>query len=133
MWALTQYEYVPESTDKLYFESANEGHGSSVWPAGDVADFSLSWLNYFLLEDESFCEFLTLPPQSTSQFLTTLECNNTVSFDINNDGVINNDDLIYLVVGLVNENTIVNTSDINFDSYVNIFDLLMLADYLQDM
>ena len=38
MWALTQYEYVPESTDKLYFESANEGHGSSVWPAGDVAD-----------------------------------------------------------------------------------------------
>ena len=133
MWALTQYEYVPESTDKLYFESANEGHGSSVWPAGDVADFSLSWLNYFLLEDESFCEFLTLPPQSTSQFLTTLECNNTVSYDINNDGVINNEDLIYLVVGLVNENTIENTSDINFDSYVNIFDLLMLADYLQDM
>ena len=133
MWALTQYEYVPESTDKLYFESANEGHGSSVWPAGDVADFSLSWLNYFLLEDESFCEFLTLPPQSTSQFLTTLECNNTVSYDINNDGVINNEDLIFLVVGLVNENTIANTSDINFDSYVNIFDLLMLADYLQDM
>ena len=56
-----------------------------------------------------------------------------VSYDINNDGVINNEDLIYLVVGLVNENTIENTSDINFDSYVNIFDLLILADYLQDM
>ena len=41
--------------------------------------------------------------------------------------------LIFLVVGLVNENTIANTSDINFDSYVNIFDLLILADYLQDM
>ena len=31
MWALPQYEYVPETTDKTYFESAGEGHGSSVF------------------------------------------------------------------------------------------------------
>ena len=32
MWALPQYEHVPDDTDKLYFESANEGHASAVVP-----------------------------------------------------------------------------------------------------
>ncbi len=75
MWALPQYHYVPETTDKLYFESAGEGHGSSGFPNGEIADFALAWLKKYLLDDDSYCEFLIEAPQSTSQFLTTLKCN----------------------------------------------------------
>jgi len=133
MWALPQYEYVPETTDKTYFESAGEGHGSSFWPAGDVADFSLAWLNYFLRDDDAYCQFLISPPQSTSQFFTTLGCSSIISYDINNDGLINDEDLISLVISIINENQTINSSDINFDSFEDIFDLLILADYLQVM
>ena len=133
MWALPQYEYVPETTDKTYFESAGEGHGSSVWPFGDVADYSLAWLHYFLLDEESYCDFLIETPQSTSQFFTTLHCANTISYDINNDGQINNEDLITLVISIVNNSQTENSSDLNFDFAVDIFDLLLLSDYLSDM
>ena len=133
MWALPQYEYVPETTDKTYFESAGEGHGSSVFPAGDVADYSLAWLNYFLLDEQSYCDFLTEEPQTTSQFFTTLQCSNTISYDINNDGQINNQDLVTVVLSIVNNSQTENSSDLNFDSSVDIFDLLFLSDYLLDL
>jgi len=133
MWALPQYEYVPETTDKLYFESAGEGHGSSVFPSGDVANFALFWLNYYLLNHQSYCDSLIEVPQSTSQFLSTLECDFIISYDINNDGLVNHQDLIMLVNYVVNDNGIMNTTDINFDSYADIFDILSLSDYLQDM
>ena len=81
MWALPQYHYVPETTDKLYFESAGQGHGSSIFPNGDIADFALAWLKKYLLDDDSYCEFLIEAPQSTSQFLTTLECNSTIEWN----------------------------------------------------
>ena len=133
MWALPQYEYVPETTDKTYFESAGEGHGSSVWPVGDVAGYSLAWLHYFLLDEESYCDFLIETPQSTSQFFTTLQCVNTISYDINNDGQINNEDLITIVISIVNNSQTENSSDLNFDFSVDIFDLFLLSDYLSDM
>jgi len=133
MWALPQYEYVPETTDKTYFESAGEGHGSSVWPVGDVAGYSLAWLHYFLLDEELYCDFLIETPQSTSQFFTTLQCVNTISYDINNDGQINNEDLITIVISIVNNSQTENSSDLNFDFAVDIFDLLLLSDYLSDM
>ena len=133
MWALPQYEYVPETTDKTYFESAGEGHGSSVWPVGDVAGYSLAWLHYFLLDEELYCDFLIETPQSTSQFFTTLQCVNTISYDINNDGQINNEDLITIVISIVNNSQTENSSDLNFDFSVDIFDLFLLSDYLSDM
>ena len=133
MWALPQYEYVPETTDKTYFESAGEGHGSSVWPVGDVAGYSLAWLHYFLLDEELYCDFLIETPQSTSQFFTTLQCVNTISYDINNDGQINNEDLITVVISIVNNSETENSSDLNFDFSVDIFDLFLLSDYLSDM
>ena len=133
MWALPQYEYVPETTDKTYFESAGEGHGSSVWPVGDVAGYSLAWLHYFLLDEELYCDFLIETPQSTSQFFTTLQCVNTISYDINNDGQINNEDLITVVISIVNNSQTENSSDLNFDFSVDIFDLFLLSDYLSDM
>ena len=133
MWALPQYEYVPETTDKTYFESAGEGHGSSVWPVGDIAGYSLAWLHYFLLDEELYCDFLIETPQSTSQFFTTLQCVNTISYDINNDGQINNEDLITVVISIVNNSQTENSSDLNFDFAVDIFDLLLLSDYLSEM
>ena len=36
MWALVQYDYIPETTEKLYFESANQGHSSAVTPSGSL-------------------------------------------------------------------------------------------------
>jgi len=74
MWALPQYEYVPDDTDKLYFESANEGHGSSVVPSGIVGKQALFWLNYFMKNDESYCDSVITQPDGVSSFLTSIIC-----------------------------------------------------------
>ena len=44
----------------------------------------------------------------------------------------NNNDLITVVLSIVNNLQTVNSSDLNFDSNVDIFDLLLLSDYLQN-
>ena len=115
MWALPQYEYVPETTEKLYFESSGEGHGSSVYPSGDVALFALYWLNYYLLEDDSFCDILIEAPESTSEFMTTLSCDFSISYDVNNDGLINSSDLTSLMIYILYESGSLNPLDLNFD------------------
>ena len=74
MWALPQYEHVPDNTDKLYFESANEGHGSSVVPSGIVGKQALFWLNYFMKNDESYCDSVITQPDGVSSFLTSIIC-----------------------------------------------------------
>ena len=73
IWAFPQYDFVPETTDKVYFESIGEGHGSSASPEGELAAYAISWLNYYLLNDSNYCDILLQEPQSTSQFLTTIE------------------------------------------------------------
>ena len=50
--------------------------------------------------------------------------------DINNDGQINNQDLVTVVLSIINNSQTENSSDLNFDSSVDIFDLLFLSDYL---
>ena len=74
MWALPQYEHVPDNTDKLYFESANEGHGSSIVPSGIVGKQALFWLNYFMKNDESYCDSVITQPDGVSSFLTSIIC-----------------------------------------------------------
>ena len=74
MWALPQYEHVPDDTDKLYFESANEGHGSSIVPSGIVGKQALFWLNYFMKNDESYCDSVITQPDGVSSFLTSIIC-----------------------------------------------------------
>ena len=133
MWALPQYEYVPETTEKLYFESSGEGHGSSVYPSGDVALFALYWLNYYLLEDDSFCNILIEAPESTSQFMTTLSCDFSISYDVNNDGLINGSDLTSLMIYILYENGSLNPLDLNFDQSFDILDILLFADYLENL
>ena len=133
MWALPQYEYVPETTEKLYFESSGEGHGSSVYPSGDVALFALYWLNYYLLEDDSFCNILIEAPESTSQFMTTLSCDFSISYDVNNDGLINSSDLTSLMIYILYESGSLNPLDLNFDQSFDILDILIFADYLENL
>ena len=74
MWALPQYEHVPNDTDKLYFESANEGHGSSIVPSGIVGKQALFWLNFFMKNDESYCDSVITQPDGVSSFLTSIIC-----------------------------------------------------------
>ena len=74
MWALPQYEHVPDDTDKLYFESANEGHSSSVVPSGIVGKQAIFWLNYYMNDDESYCDSIVTQPDGVSSFLTSIVC-----------------------------------------------------------
>jgi hypothetical protein len=78
MWALPQYEYVPDDTDKLYFESANEGHGSSYIPSEFVGKQALFWLNYYMKNDTSYCDSITTQPDGVSSFLTTIACEQVI-------------------------------------------------------
>jgi len=59
--------------------------------------------------------------------------NSAVSYDINNDGIINDADFIILLSFIMNDNGLMDSADINFDSAVDIFDLLLLSDFIQNM
>ena len=74
MWALPQYEHVPDDTDKLYFESANEGHSSSVVPSGNVGKQAIYWMKYFMNDDVSYCDSIITQPDGVSSFLTSIVC-----------------------------------------------------------
>jgi len=66
-------------------------------------------------------------------FLPVDEQTDNLPYDINNDGVVNNSDFVMLLSFVIGGNNSVSAADINFDSVVDIFDLLLLSDYLQDM
>ena len=70
-------------------------------------------------------------PEDASQFLTTLECTTLPSYDINGDGSVNNADFLMLVTIVLNES--MSSSDINYDLAVDIFDILTLSDYLEEI
>ena len=55
--------------------------------------------------------------------------NSALTYDINNDGVVNDSDLMILVEFIINGNATTNSIDINFDSKIDIFDLLILSDF----
>jgi len=131
MWGLPQYDYVPETTDKMYFESAGEGHGSSVFPSGGVADFALFWLKYHSSGNEAYCDSLIVDPGSTSEFLTTLNCDITIDYDLNDDGLVDDSDLISLIMSIINDDGLANSGDLNFDQSTDIFDVIIFSDHMQ--
>ncbi|MFL3013624.1 MAG: T9SS type A sorting domain-containing protein [Candidatus Neomarinimicrobiota bacterium] len=72
-----QYHNTPESTTKMLYEIGSGGHSSSESPgasSGSPGKFALHWLNYFIQNDEDYCDSLLIAPENSSQFLTTLEC-----------------------------------------------------------
>ena len=83
------------------------------------------------LDNGTKVDSLILDPGSTSQFFTTIDCNtSTLMFDVNDDGLVDDTDLNYLVISIINENTLDILGDVNFDQNIDIFDLLTLSDYL---
>ena len=124
------YAYTPETTTKMLYEIESGGHGSAAYPYGDVLEKTLFWAKYHLNEDLSYCDSLLLTPSNASQFISTLECGNLPAYDVNGDGEIDQSDLIMLVVSIMNENNITDIGDFNFDQNTDIFDLLILSDYL---
>ena len=60
---------MPETTDKVYFESAGQGHGSSYFPVGEVGDYALYWLNYYL-KDEKGDEIYDLCREKLMAFIS---------------------------------------------------------------
>ena len=56
---------------------------------------------------------------------------NNLLYDINNDGLLNNSDLEMLILLVISADDSFTVADINSDSLTNIFDLLLLSDYLQ--
>jgi len=126
------YENTPESTLKILYEIENGGHGSAEISSGPVQEKVLQWVNYHLLEDLSYCDSLLLTPNNASQFLTTLECETSISYDLNEDGEINSSDLTSLVIFIMYDNQSINPLDINFDFEVDIFDILGFSDFLDN-
>ena len=66
-------------------------------------------------------------------FLTVYEQTDNLPYDINSDGVVNISDFEMLLSFVIVGNDSVSAADINFDSEVDIFDLLLLSDFLQNM
>jgi endonuclease/exonuclease/phosphatase family metal-dependent hydrolase len=54
-------------------------------------------------------------------------------YDLNDDGIINEDDFLILLSFIINDDELIDLADYNFDSLVDISDLLLLSDYLQDI
>jgi len=88
-------------------------------------------VQYLLMGNESFCDSLLLPPDNASQYLITLQCGETVSYDINEDGAIDNADLVELVIAVINSFEI--DFDINNDQITNIFDILIFSSFLENL
>jgi len=125
------YENTPNSTLKMLYEIGDGGHSSAAYPAGEVQEKTLYWAKYHLLEDLSYCDSLLISPNNASQFMTTLQCENNLTYDVNGDGVIDNSDLVLLVVSVLNDNITQNSGDFNYDQNTDIFDILILSDHLQ--
>jgi len=66
-------------------------------------------------------------------FLPVDEQTDNLPYDINNDGVVNIADFEMLLSFVIGGNDSESAADINFDSEVDIFDLLLLSDFLQNM
>ncbi len=51
-------------------------------------------------------------------------------YDLNNDGFFNESDFEFLMLFIINHNELITLVDLNFDSFADIFDLLILSDFL---
>ena len=124
------YANMPESTDKIMFEGANSGHGFAAYPYGEVQDYALNWLRYHVLDDDSACESLLQIPSSASEYLTNLDCEQSLLGDLNSDLVINIQDVV-LAVNLVLTSSGYNSSaDLNLDNIVNVQDIILLINII---
>ena len=123
-----QYMNTPETTIKMLYEVAYGDHGSANPALELVRDKAVNWVKYHLMDSTDLCNQLLHEPDDASQFLTTLECMTLPSYDINDDGTVDNADLVMLVSIIINE--FMSESDLNYDLSVDLYDILILSDYL---
>ncbi len=125
-----QYFNTPESTTKMLYEIAGGGHSSAENPFNNnIQSKTLNWLKFNLMDSTSVCINLLQAPTDASLFLTTLDCVNTIAYDINEDGLVDNADFIMLLTMVVNESQ-TELADINYDLHTDIYDLLLLSDHI---
>ena len=123
------YMNMPESTDKIMFEGAGEGHGFAAYPYGEVQEYALNWLKYQLLEDQASCENLLEIPSTSSEYLINITCLDNISGDINGDQILDILDVV-LMINMVLSNEYSTIADVNEDGVVNILDVILMVNIL---
>ena len=126
---------MPETTDKILIEVANQGHGAAAYPYGEVSEYILLWLEYQVLDNNSVCESLLESPSIASLYLTNIDCNTIIDGDekfivdstkktnpnflVNNDTNIKNENDIFSAFKIVGEfldKSILKPNNISFPS-----------------
>ena len=51
--------------------------------------------------NDSLCDSLLVAPTDASQYFTTLQCGQSINYDLDEDGDIDNADLILLVISVI--------------------------------
>ena len=123
------YANLPDETDKILFEGANSGHGFAELSNQEVADKILAFMNYFILNDDNYCEELQQVPNSASLYLNNIDCEQTASGDINGDSTVNIQDVI-LMINLILSGSFDFYADMNYDSAVDVLDVVQLVNLI---
>ena len=125
------YINMPETTQKIMFEGAGDGHGFSAYPYGEVQEYALNWLKYQALDDMYACESLLEFPTLASQYLTNIECISYINGDINGDSLVNVQDVILTINFILDSEYDVN-ADLNADGSVNVLDVVQIVNIILD-
>tara|TARA_Y100000590_G_C15727021_1_gene1015611 strand:- start:2312 stop:3451 length:1140 start_codon:yes stop_codon:yes gene_type:complete len=125
----TIYEFIPNTTDKILFEVANQGHGAAAEPEGEIADIIIDWFNYQVLDDALSCNELLSVPSNASQYLINIDCIDEILGDINGDSFVNIQDII-LTVNYVLSGEYSNSADFNSDGNIDILDIVQLVNII---
>jgi dienelactone hydrolase len=75
------YDYTPNSTPKAIYEIENGNHSVGNYPTtanNYVGKLVLSWLNYFLIEDNCYFPLLLEYPEQASSYINNLETFNII-------------------------------------------------------
>ncbi|MBI89646.1 MAG: hypothetical protein CMG60_06110 [Candidatus Marinimicrobia bacterium] len=142
------FQQVLDDSINYYFTDMEIAQGNSSnwsfpnWP---------SHLDHILITDELFNELVQTEVQTIkideyveggwSEYDYNISDHRPVAikfsffsiYDINDDGILNEYDFAMLLSSIINNNDSTDLEDINNDLVVDIFDLLILSDFLQDM
>jgi len=123
------YDNMPTTTDKIMFEGAGSGHGFAAYPYGEVQEYALNWLKYHTMDDANACESLLQFPNSASEYLTNIDCAESMLGDLNNDLLINVQDVV-LIVNLVLTAQYNASADLNLDGIINVLDIVQIVNII---
>lgn len=124
------YNLMPETTDKLLFEISNGDHSIATSPYNNIhiGNKALYWLEKYLMNDPSNCNFLIDEPLIATQFITNIECQ--LLGDLNEDGNINIVDIVIIVDMILNAPGFNSNADFNEDGNVNIVDIVLMVQFI---